>query len=137
MKKAKPTPATKLTLESCRKAGWLVQVVEHWVPNRIGRGGIRRDLWGFVDVLAVQQGQAGVLGIQATSWSNRLARVRKIMVECEYQCSVMLSAGNRVEVWSWRKRPVGNRSLWRKTITQIRISEGNLEFHDDQKDIPP
>ncbi len=63
---------TQLTLAKVRADGWLAEVVERWVPG----ANIRKDLWGFVDVLCIRDGE--VLAIQSTSDSNVSARVKKI-----------------------------------------------------------
>jgi hypothetical protein len=66
--------------------------------------GIRRDLFGCIDIVALD-GLPGVLGIQATSLSNRAARVAKIRTDPEVAplARAWLLAGNRLEVWGWAK----------------------------------
>ncbi|MHB1530468.1 MAG: hypothetical protein ACYCXT_13820 [Acidiferrobacteraceae bacterium] len=57
-----PASPTQRTLRHLRKAGYpLVQVVEKWNPH----AGVRQDLFGIIDVLAV--GPGGVLAVQCTS----------------------------------------------------------------------
>ena len=63
---------TQLTLRKLRADGWLDEVVERWVPG----GNIRKDLFGFVDIIALRDGET--LAIQATSYTNISARVNKI-----------------------------------------------------------
>ena len=64
---------TQRTLEHLRAAGYpLVQVVERWNP----RAKVRQDLFGIVDVLAVNE--AGIVAVQTTSASNVAARITKI-----------------------------------------------------------
>ena len=64
---------TKRTLDYLRKAGWLAEVTERWNPH----ARIRRDLFGFCDVLAIKGNE--VMAIQATSQSNVTARIKKIL----------------------------------------------------------
>ena len=45
---------------------------------------VRRDLYGFIDVLAIKNGERPV-GIQATSRSNTSARIKKIKAHEHYQ----------------------------------------------------
>ena len=71
---------TQRSLQYLRKSGYVCQVVEHWVAMR-GAGqrpgaGIRRDLFGFIDILALLDGQ--VLAVQCTAKSGVSARLRKI-----------------------------------------------------------
>jgi hypothetical protein len=63
---------TQLTLRKLRADGWLAEVVERWVPG----ANIRKDLFGFVDILALRDGET--LAVQATSYTNISARVTKI-----------------------------------------------------------
>lgn len=101
---------TENTLKELRKRGYRAAVVERWNPH----ARIRHDLFGFVDVLAV--GPDGTIAVQATSYSNISARVRKITEECLEALTDVREAGWTVEVWGWRK--VGNR--W--TLKAVDIS---------------
>ena len=66
------TSPTQRTLAKWRKMGYLAGVTERWNPH----ARIRQDLFGFVDVIAVGNGET--VAIQTTSASNVAARVRKI-----------------------------------------------------------
>jgi Holliday junction resolvase-like predicted endonuclease len=68
------TPTSR-TLKWLRSNGWQAQVVERWNPH----AKIRQDLFGCIDIIAVQGGT--VLGVQATSRSNHAARVKKALAE--------------------------------------------------------
>lgn len=63
---------TQLTLRKLRAEGWTAEVVERWVPG----ANIRKDLFGFVDIIALRDDIT--LAVQATSYSNISARVNKI-----------------------------------------------------------
>jgi len=86
---------TSRSLELLRSEGYLCEVVEKW--NQWSK--TRKDLYGFIDILAVRKGE--VLGVQATSGSNVSGRVAKI-TEHENVGQVR-EAGIRIEVWGWRK----------------------------------
>ena len=86
---------TKRSMDRLRAEGWLVEVVERWIP----RVNIRKDLWGFIDLLAIKDGE--VLAVQATSGSNVSGRVKKIAEHENIEQVRML--GWRIEVWGWRK----------------------------------
>lgn len=89
------TSPTTLTLRHLREQGWpLVVVVEHW--DSFAR--IRRDLWGFVDVLAV--GPGGVLAVQTTSAANVSARVSKIADHPNV--AAVREAGIAIHVHGWK-----------------------------------
>lgn len=87
---------TQRTLEECRKRGWHAEVVERWNPH----ARVRNDLFGFIDVLAITP-DGETVGIQATSYGNASARVRKITEHANLP-AVRL-AGWKVLVWGWRK----------------------------------
>jgi hypothetical protein len=92
---------TSRTLAHLRKQGYpLVDVVEKWIPG----ANIRRDLFGFIDVLAVDANGA-VTGVQATSGDNVAARVRKITESDKLH--VLRLAGWRIVVHGWRKNSSG------------------------------
>lgn len=87
---------TALTLRRLREDGWpLVECVEHWNSH----AGIRQDLFGIIDVIAV--GPAGTVGVQATTTPNVSARVKKI---AEHPSLPALREANWfLYVWGWAK----------------------------------
>ncbi len=87
---------TSRTLAELEKQGYRAAVVERWNPH----ARVRQDLFGFIDVLAVKEGE--VLAVQATSDSNVAARVRKIAEHDN--APYVRSAGIRIEVWGWKKK---------------------------------
>lgn len=87
---------TQLTLKLLREDGWTVEVVEKWIPG----ANIRKDLFGFIDLVALKDGQT--LGVQATSYSNISARVKKI--ENAELLSAVRKASWQVWVIGWRKQ---------------------------------
>ena len=67
------TSPTQLSLKKLREEGYaVVQVVEYW--NAFARR--RIDLFGFIDILAIKDGD--VLAVQTTTVGNSGARVKKI-----------------------------------------------------------
>lgn len=90
---------TQLTLKKLRDDGWLAEVVERWVPG----ANIRKDLFGWIDIVALRDGQT--LAVQCTSYSNMSARSKKI-AESETVAQVR-KAGWSIWVIGWRK--VNNR----------------------------
>lgn len=105
------TSPTARTLRELRRLGYRCQVVEHTVPHTF----IKRDLFGFIDILAVGSAACGrkTLAVQATSGSNLSARVAKIRSSCLPALRDCLWAGWRVEVWGWRKVGArGKRKVW-------------------------
>jgi len=102
------TSPTQRTLAECARRGWPAQVVERWVPQARRR----IDLWGFGDVIALDD-RPGSLLIQCTTTGNAPSRVTKIRTECTALALAWLGAGNRIEVWGWALRGrSGRRKLW-------------------------
>lgn len=87
---------TQRSLEHLRKAGYLAEVVEKWIPM-VKR---RKDLFGFIDILAIREGE--VVGVQATSGSNVAARVDKIINH--ENVGAVRKGGIRILVHGWAKR---------------------------------
>ena len=90
------TPMSR-SLKKLRDEGWIPDVVESY--NYFTKK--RKDFFGIGDIAAYRDGQ--LLLVQATSYSNISARVRKI--EDSEHLDGLRDAGMRIEVWGWRKDP--------------------------------
>lgn len=93
------TSYTQLTLRHLRKHGWSPATVEKWNPHV----GIRQDLFGFADILAVKPTESGggVLAIQSTSAGGHNEHLVKL--HREPRLWDWLRAGAKAELWSWSK----------------------------------
>lgn len=91
---------TERSLRVCRHRRWHCQKVEYWQPFHGRVGGVRRDLFGCIDIVALD-GQPGLLGIQACSASSVSSRVKK--AQNVPAIRAWIAAGNRFEVWGWTK----------------------------------
>lgn len=100
---------TQRTLKHMRDAGFTAEVVEKWIPG----ANIRKDLFGFIDILGVHPDTGEVLAVQSTSHSNVSARVRKITDH--ENLPIVRLAGWTLHVHGWRK--VGNR--WQVTVKDL------------------
>jgi hypothetical protein len=90
------TSPTQLSLKKLREDGWLAEVVERWIPG----ANIRKDLWGWVDIVALKDGET--LAVQTTSYSNMSARAKKI-AESETVAEVR-KANWSIQVHGWHKK---------------------------------
>jgi hypothetical protein len=90
---------TQRSLKYLRELGYLVEIVEKSIPKTF----IKKDLFGFADLLAIRKDE--VLLVQVTSGSNVSARVKKI-TDNEHLPAVR-EAGMRVEVQGWTKKADG------------------------------
>jgi carbonic anhydrase len=86
---------TQRSLKHLRKLGYLAEVVEKTIPRVF----IRKDLYGFIDILAIRDGE--ILGVQATSGDNVSKRVDKIANHDNV--GAVRKAGIRIHVHGWRK----------------------------------
>ena len=113
MSKVSPTSRT---LQLLKKENKLVDIVEKW--NSFTQQ--RKDVFGFIDIIALDPEKKETWGIQCTSTGNMNARVKKILTECRDAALIWLKAGNHIEVIGWSKTgPAGKRKLWnakRRTI---------------------
>ena len=92
------TSPTQRTLTYLRRAGFLVAVVESWVPH----ANVRRDLWSFADVLAVHPRDSLFMLVQVTT-AGHVAQWLAKAKGCP-ELAVWLRAGGRFEVHGWRQR---------------------------------
>lgn len=103
---------TQRALKKLRDTGFTSQVVERW--NFFAKR--RVDLFGIIDVIAMRQ-DFGILGVQATSGSNHIARVNKSMAEPRLK--EWLLSGGFYECWSFRKLKKHRAMVMRKTVFVI------------------
>ncbi len=106
-----PESPTQRTLKHLRESGWIADVTERWVsfgtpkpgkPRKPGPSGVRKDLFGFGDVLAFKPDSPGVLIVQATSTANMSARVAKLLANDNAR--VWVSQPDRLlAVIGWRR----------------------------------
>jgi len=87
---------TARSLAWLRQRGFLAAVTETWVPG----ANVRRDLFGFGDILAAKAGEP-VLLVQTTSAANVAARLRKIQ---ETPAAALWLQVGRIEVHGWARR---------------------------------
>lgn len=79
-----------------RERGFYAEVVERWIPG----ANIRRDLFGFIDILCLSD-TGELVGVQSTSASNLAARITKI-AESPLVGRVR-KAGIRIVAHGWKK----------------------------------
>ena len=115
------TPTAR-SLDLLREMGYTAEVVERWVPG----AKIRRDLFGFADVLGCHA-KFGVLAIQCTTGDHAAARTSKAMDEA--RLLTWLKAGAKFEVWGWALRGArGKRKLWVLSRRIAHLDSGAVKF---------
>ena len=90
------TSPTQLSLKLMKERGYKCEITERWNPF----ARIRQDLYGFIDVLCLGDGE--VVGVQTTSYSNMSARVKKIREHENF--AAVNRAGIRILVQGWHKK---------------------------------
>lgn len=132
------TPTAR-TLKALQAKGFHCAVVEKWVPlhggkedaepgegalfsasYRKGPAGYRKDAFGFIDIL-VLDGMPGCLAVQACGATGFADHLRKI--DAIEEVRNWLVAGNRLELWSWRKVAEDGKERWRPKIAPLAIDE--------------
>jgi len=109
MPKTKRVSLTQKSLQKWKSEGWTCARVEHFNPYI----GITQDLYGFIDILAMKEGE-GFVGIQTTSRNHISTRINKMRSLSTPK--TFLEAGGRIVVEGWdkhRKDKQGKRELWR------------------------
>lgn len=110
-----PSP-TERTLKMLRAAGITVQVVERWNPH----AKVRQDLFGCIDLVAMDRHCPGVLGIQACAGASHANRLQKVLSEPRAKLWVQLQ--NRFWVVSWSKKGArGKLKKWEPRIEEVTI----------------
>jgi hypothetical protein len=107
---------TQRSLDALRKAAYLPAVVERFLPGV----GIRQDLYGFLDIVAIRADRPGVLGVQTTTLHNARARYLKLIAIPASR--VWLLARNRIEVHGWAK-VAGRWECVRREVTLADLKE--------------
>lgn len=114
---------TQRTLRELREQGRVCAIVERW-NQHVGAHGIRQDLFGIIDVIALDP-QRGVVGVQSCG-SAFAAHERTFLEDRAQECIDWLSTpGTVLELWGWRKVKLkrgGKAMRW-----QPRIREFGLE----------
>jgi hypothetical protein len=109
---------TKRTLALLRAEGFTAAVVERWNPH----AWVRQDLFGLFDLLAVHPDRPGVLGVQCTSTDHQAQRMAKALKVPALR--TWLAAGNRAEIWGWKKSRRSGR--WQVTRHPVEPDPGEL-----------
>lgn len=117
------TSPTQRTLAHFRKHGYLCAIAEKRVRMPKAKFPVTQDLFGFIDIVAIDHIAGGVIGIQATSGANVASRRTKI--ELLPAAQQWVCAGNKLCVIGWRKLKQGKRVLWAPRIEYARRENGN------------
>lgn len=109
---------TARSLDYLRQRSMIAMVVERW--NQYAR--VRIDLFGFIDIVAMNRDDKEIIGIQSTSRGNMNKRILKILSipDAKY----WLEIGGKIHVHGWSKKgKVGQRKLWVVDVREITLRD--------------
>jgi hypothetical protein len=107
---------TQRSLKLLKEQGYLTYVTEYY--NAYAK--VRKDLYGFIDIVGIHSKETGVLGIQTTTGSNLSARIKKAEGLEGYWA--WLASGNDVEFHGWRKIKAGRKvATWQPIVRRISV----------------
>ena len=116
---------TQRTLRALKEQGRVAAITEKW-NQFAGPHGVRQDLFGFVDVLALDP-QRGFVGVQCCSGSGFSAHWKKLTEERNQEVREWLSTpGGVVEIWAWRQLKVkrgGKAKRWEPRIVEVTLED--------------
>ncbi len=92
------------TLKWLRDQGLVASVVEKFNPFA-GPHGQREDLFGFIDILALDPANGKIIGVQACG-SDWAPHVKKITEERAQIARAWLESGGEAQLIGWRKLKV-------------------------------
>jgi hypothetical protein len=115
---------TQRTIRELRNQGRRCGIVERFNAH-VGAHGIRQDLFGIIDIIALDP-ERGVVGIQSCG-SAFAAHERTILEEQREATEDWLSTpGTALELWGWRKVKLhrgGKAMRWSPRIREFTLAD--------------
>ena len=115
---------TQRTLRELRDQGRVCAIVEKW-NQYAGPHGCRQDLFGFIDILALDP-ERGVVAIQSCGQSFA-EHYRKLTIERSQEVYEWLrTPGTCLELWGWTKKKVkrgGKAERWSPRVQVITLND--------------
>lgn len=122
------TSNTQRTMQELRKQGRVCAIVEKF-NHHVGPYGIRQDLFGIIDIIALDF-ERGVVGIQSCG-SDFAAHERTILEERTQESIDWLSTpGTSLELWGWRRIKLkrgGKAMRWQPRIREFTLADFQQE----------
>ena len=130
---AKGLSPTQRTIRELRKRGCKCAVVEKWNsfaarPGGGGHPGIRQDLFGIIDILALDPIR-GVVGIQCCGKDFAGHLDKLIVTNAQDTLDWLETPGTALELWGWRKLKVqrgGKAETWQPRVEEIVLKGGAI-----------
>ena len=87
----------QLSLKYLKDRSWIIDIVEKTIPKTF----IKKDCFGFGDIIGIHPAYTGATLYQVTSYTNISARYNKIINLP--QAYVWLRSGNKIIIHGWKK----------------------------------
>lgn len=118
------TSPTQRTIRELKNQGRICGIVERF-NQFVGTHGIRQDLFGIIDIIALDPIR-GVVGIQSCG-QDFAGHFRKITVERAAETTEWLKTpGTVLELWGWRKVKLkrgGKAERWQPRVREIKLED--------------
>ncbi len=121
---------TQRTLQAMRAHGRVCGIVEKF-NHHVGPFGIRQDLFGFIDIIAIDPVQ-GIVAVQSCG-QDFAGHVAKMLGERNDAMFEWIKHAP-IELWGWRKVKLkrgGAAMRWRPRVADVRLSPaGDLTMEE-------
>ena len=120
---------TQRTLKAMREQGRLCGIVERF-NSHVGAFGIRQDLFGFIDIIAIDP-RFGIIAIQSCG-QDFAGHARKLTEERNEAVFEWLKHA-RCELWGWRKVKLnrgGKAVRWKPRIADVELWGDEIEISE-------
>ena len=94
-----PKTITQQTREYLEAAGMVVDVTEKWIP----KSRIKQDLFGFIDLIALDIAGKRIIAVQCTDNTNFAHRFHKIVGDCRDNARAWVRSGGEIWVMAFYK----------------------------------
>ena len=120
---------TQRTIKANKDAGRLCGIVERF-NSHVGKFGIRQDLFGFIDIIAIDP-EHGIVGVQSTgsAFSQHIKKMTEERSEPMYEWLKHA----RVELWGWRKVKLkrgGAAMRWKPRVAIFSLDGDKIKYEE-------
>ena len=126
---------TPRTMKALRERGLVPAMVEKWNPHvrrPDGGMGVRQDLFSIIDIIALDQLNGQIIGVQSTGQDFSGHR-RKLLIDYRENTALWLQCGGALELYAWRKVKARGadgkrtkREIWEPRIHVFSLDEVGL-----------
>jgi len=122
---------TQRTLRALRDQGLVCAIVEKFNPYA-GPHGLRQDLFGCIDVLALDP-HRGVIGVQSCGQDFSGHKQKLVEERAQEVTDWLATPGTALELWGWRKVKLqrgGKAMRWKPRLARLTLIDGDIVFEE-------